>query len=55
MNCRDIDRALVESRLTAPLSGVADHVSGCKGCRELVHTLGARFLEFNLREPRTAR
>jgi hypothetical protein len=40
MNCRDIDRALVEGRLTAPLSGVAGHVSGCASCRELVHSLG---------------
>lgn len=39
MNCRDIDRALAKGRLTA-LSGVADHVSGCVSCRELVHSLG---------------
>ena len=40
MNCRDIDRALVEGCLIAPWSGVRDHVSGCAGCRELVHRLG---------------
>lgn len=40
MNCRDIDRALVEGRLTAALSGVSEHVNGCASCRELVHSLG---------------
>ena len=40
MNCRDIDRALVEGRLTATGPVVGDHVSGCTGCRDLVHTLG---------------
>jgi hypothetical protein len=40
MNCRDIDRALVEARSAATVSGVADHLNGCVMCRNLVHSLG---------------
>jgi hypothetical protein len=42
MNCRDVDRALIESEnpLTAPLSAQAqEHLMSCDRCRQLIRTL----------------
>ena len=42
MNCRDVDRALIESEksVTGPLSAQAqEHLVSCERCRRLVHAL----------------